>query len=158
MTWINAVEPGRFVWVDLAATDAAIAKCFYSRMFGWTPLEHDAGDGTMTRLRLDEVEFASIYQLHAGHKSAGVPSHWTPYVAVEDTDAAAMKAAGMGGRIIVRPFDVDGLARVALVQDPVGALVGIWQQCQSPRTMAGSHQQNRTPTDAASGLAADAAV
>ena len=135
MIRITPAHPGHFVWADLAATNAASAISFYSRMFGWTPIQYNVGGGAITRLCLDNLTFASIYQLRSRHDAAGVPSHWTPYIAVQDADAATAQVADLGGRPIVRPFDVDGIARVALVQDPVGALVGIWQQLRPPLIM-----------------------
>lgn len=126
---------GRFVWVDLAAADAARAASFYCDLFGWSAHSHHVGGGQITRFRLDGADVASLYQLQKHHLARGVPSHWTPYVAVESADAAASKVTALSGRIIVKPFDVAGLARVSLVQDPVGGLFGLWQhEAQSPTT------------------------
>jgi predicted enzyme related to lactoylglutathione lyase len=41
--------------------------------------------------------------------------------------ATARGVAAWGGRLVVAPFDVPGTARIALIEDAVGALVGLWQ-------------------------------
>ncbi len=37
----TSYAPGTFSWVDLATTDAAAAKAFYSGLFGWEMEETD---------------------------------------------------------------------------------------------------------------------
>jgi predicted enzyme related to lactoylglutathione lyase len=124
-------EAGRFCWVDLAATDADSAKVFYEHLFGWTPFEHSVNGGGFTRLRLSDQEVGSIYQLKRVYLEQGVPSHWTPYIRVDDVNDAAARAVSFGGRVIVRPFAVSGIARIALILDSVGAQVGLWESIES---------------------------
>ena len=118
---------GRFCWVDLAASDAEAAKVFYGRLFGWSSREQPANGGRFTRLRLSGRDVGSLYQLKREHLERGVPSHWTPYVRVDGVDEAAQRAASLGGEVIVRPFAVAGVARIALILDSVGAPVGLWE-------------------------------
>jgi predicted enzyme related to lactoylglutathione lyase len=117
----------QFCWVDLAATDAAAARSFYGALFRWRAQEHNAGDGQFTRLMIGQTAVASLYQLSRRHLAHGVPSHWTPYVAVDNSEEAASEAVSLGAKVIVKPFEVTGIARVCLIQDPVGALIGLWQ-------------------------------
>ena len=42
-------------------------------------------------------------------------------------DALTPRVASLGGRVLVAPFDVQGIARIALIEDAVGAVVGLWQ-------------------------------
>ena len=126
-----------FCWVDLAATDAQDARRFYADAFDWTFEQQHANGGAFTRCRAAGQDIASMYQLGRAECERGVPSHWTPYLRVEQADAAVRRVAAHGGRLVVAPFDVDGVARIALVQDAVGALVGLWQpKAQSARSTA----------------------
>lgn len=127
MTSFDEASIGQFCWVDLAATDAGRAKAFYSDVFGWTSHDQSANDGSFTRLRLSDADVGSLYQLRASHLAHGVPSHWTPYVRVSDAEDAARRVTASGGRVLVRPFLVSGVARIALVSDAVGAHVGLWE-------------------------------
>jgi len=56
-----------------------------------------------------------------------MPSHWTPYIRVNNVEEIARRAVHCGGDIAVKPFAIAGLARIALVLDAVGAPVGLWQ-------------------------------
>jgi predicted enzyme related to lactoylglutathione lyase len=128
---IDTEAVGRFCWVDLAASDAATAKCFYSQLLGWTSHDCDALGGVFTCLRNGGADIGSLYQLKQSHLVRGVPSHWTPYVRIADMDATIARAEALVGEVIVPPFTVPGMARVALILDAVGALVGLWQPVEA---------------------------
>jgi predicted enzyme related to lactoylglutathione lyase len=123
-------EPARFRWLDLAAVDARRAADFYAGLFGWQTGRQRANGGEFLHFSADGEDIASLYQLGAQQIAGGVPSHWTPYIGVADLDAAVSKAAALGGSVVVRPFRVDGMARVSLVTDSVGALIGLWELAQ----------------------------
>ena len=119
--------PGEFCWLDLAAADAPRAKTFYGELFGWRPTEQRANGGTFSLLRLRGEDVGSLYQLDRAHLEHGVPSHWTPYVRVADVGEAARRAVRLGGSVLAGPLVVPGFAQVALVLDPIGARIGLWQ-------------------------------
>lgn len=127
MIHVRTTTAGLFCWVDLAATDADRAKVFYGQLFGWTSHEHPANGGSFTRMQLSGRDVGSIFQLSPANLDHGVPSHWTPYIHVDDVDDAVHRAESIGGRVMVRPFVVSGIARIALILDPVGAHVGLWE-------------------------------
>lgn len=127
MTRPDEAEAGRFCWVDLAASDALRATAFYGRLFGWTSHDQSANGGIVTRLRLAGEDVGSLYQMNQGLLDQGARSHWTPYVRVDDADDTARRVALLGGRVLVRPFVVSGIARIALIQDPAGANIGLWE-------------------------------
>ena len=124
---LQAPAPGAFCWLDLAASDADSARAFYARAFGWTFQDREAAGGLFTVASSAQGEMGSLYQLRQTHLSQGVPSHWTPYVRVEDADATCRRLPRLGGQVIVQPFEIPGTARIALVQDSVGAVLGLWQ-------------------------------
>jgi predicted enzyme related to lactoylglutathione lyase len=124
---ISKAELSRFCWVDLATTDQAAAKAFYGALFGWSVSDQVVREGQFSLFGERGTHFASLYQLTREQIADGVPSHWTPYVAVPNLQAAAEKAAGLGGQIVVPPQDVAGFARICLIADPTGALFGLWQ-------------------------------
>jgi uncharacterized protein len=127
MVRLSKADSGHFCWLDLAATDADSAKAFYQNMFGWTSHEQQANDGSFIRLRLSDQDIGSIYQLRATLLERGMSSHWTPYVRVNQLEESVRRAALCGGTVIVHPFLVSGVARIALILDSVGALVGLWE-------------------------------
>jgi uncharacterized protein len=120
--------PGTFSWVDLGTTDAQAAKAFYGRLFGWQGEDMPAGEGmTYTMLRRDGKDVAALYELSDEMRSQGVPPHWACYITVGDADAAARRAGELGGTVAMEPFDVLDAGRMALVQDPQGAMFSVWQ-------------------------------
>jgi hypothetical protein len=50
----------------------------------------------------------------------GTPAHWSVTFAVSDADAAAAKAAELGGTVVVPPFDAP-FVRMTVLADPQGA-------------------------------------
>ena len=122
-----AIPAGRFCWVDLAATDAARATEFYTGLFGWGAATQAANGGTFVRFTHLGRDVGSLYQLNAAAREANVASHWTPYFRVKDALATSELACALGGSVPVRPFTVDGMARIAVIADPVGATFGIWE-------------------------------
>jgi predicted enzyme related to lactoylglutathione lyase len=123
----NDIPEGQFCWVDLATADQRAAKSFYQGLFGWTVRDQRVDEGQFSTFAQREAPFASLYQLTRKQIEHGVPSHWTPYVRVSDVDAAASQASGLGGQIVVPPQDVAGFARIGMISDPTGALIGLWQ-------------------------------
>jgi predicted enzyme related to lactoylglutathione lyase len=124
---MNRAGVGSFCWADLAATDAQAAAAFYEALFGWSAESQAANGGHFVRLRRDGRDVGSLYRMQREAIEAGATSHWMPYVRVADVDAAAQRAASLGGRILVHPFRVDGFARIAVIADAVGAPLGLWE-------------------------------
>ena len=122
---LNA-SPGRFCWLDLAARDAREAVRFYEGLFGWSASTQAANGGVFQRFVHRGEDVGSLYQLSAALVARDAPSHWLPYVAVDDLDAAAQRAGPLGGAVLVAPFEVSNVARIALIADAVGAHVGLW--------------------------------
>lgn len=118
---------GQFCWVDLAASDASRAIDFYRELFGWSARLQLANGGCLTRLAHGGRDVGSVYQLGERLREAGVESHWTSYVRVDDVYQASRRATALGGKVVVEPFAVEGMARIALVVDPVGAAFGLWE-------------------------------
>ena len=115
--------PGTFSWVDLATTDVDAARDFYTSLFGWTG-DTEAG-GSM--LRLDGSLVSAIFPLSDESRAAGAPASWTSYVTVADVDATAARALELGGTVTRDAFDIADVGRVALIEDPQGAVVALWQ-------------------------------
>ena len=124
------MEIGSVCWIDLAASDLPSAAVFYRNLFDWNAAPRRANGGSFTELHRGRDSFGSIYQLRDERLRLGTPSHWVPYVCVADIDATAARAVALGGELLVRPFEVGDVARIALILDSVGAQIGLWQSIQ----------------------------
>lgn len=111
----------------MAAADTAAAIPFYRAVFGWTAITEHANGGRFIRLLSDGCDVGSMYELSRREREHGMPSHWIPYVCVENIEAAARTAENAQGAILVRPFKVGNIARIALVGDSVGSIIGLWE-------------------------------
>jgi predicted enzyme related to lactoylglutathione lyase len=128
MPEITRHEPGSHCWSELATSDTAAAKRFYTGLFGWEAEDTPAGpDMVYTMLRLRGREAGALYQQDKAEAGQGVPPHWNVYVAVESADATAARAKELGGTLMMEPFDVMEHGRMAIVQDPTGAVICAWQ-------------------------------
>jgi predicted enzyme related to lactoylglutathione lyase len=129
---IDKHPAGAFCWVELGTTDQTSAKSFYATLFGWTPDDLPvAQDEYYTLFKLNDREVAAAYTMHS-EEQAVRPAHWNLYVAVDSADDSAAKAAELGGNIIAAPFDVMNFGRMAVIQDPGGAVFCVWQSLGHP--------------------------
>jgi uncharacterized protein len=127
-------KPGTFCWVDLSTSDAAAAKAFYGALFGWEFEDLPVGEGmTYTMARKQGKDVAALSQ-------GDEPPHWNNYVSVEDAEDAAREAAENGGTVLAPAFDVLDSGRMAVVQDPTGAIIAVWE----PKAHIGAGLVNET--------------
>ena len=112
---------GRFVWHELGTNDVKQAVRFYSELFGWKTREQDMGPGfTYTMLKAGDTDVGGIAPLDPADKA---PPHWRAYCTVPDVDAAARRAAQLGGGVLVPPTDIPNVGRFAVVVDPQGGVL-----------------------------------
>lgn len=117
---------GNFVWLELATTDQAAAKNFYSTLFGWQAQDMPMGpDAVYTMFRLNGRDAAGGFQV--SEQERGIPPHWQLYIAVENVDDSATRAAELGAKLIQPPMDIPNVGRMAVLQDPTGAMISLFQ-------------------------------
>lgn len=113
-------EPGSPAWFELYTRDYDAAVAFYRDVFRWdTAVISDTPEFRYTVLHHGDQELAGIMD-SANFLPEGVPSFWTVYIAVDDTDAAVAKAVDLGGEIREPAMDTP-YGRLATVADPMGA-------------------------------------
>lgn len=126
-------EPGTFCWPELATTDSDSAKSLYGVLFGWTFDDQPAAPGTTyTIARLAGKDVAALCALDAGQRERGVPPHWNSYAAVANADESATRGKVLGGTVVAAPFDVGENGRMAIVRDPQGATLCLWEARAHP--------------------------
>jgi uncharacterized protein len=131
MTQIDNHPPGAFCWVELATTDQNSAKNFYGSLFGWQAKDMPMGPSEFySMFELSGRNAAAAYTMRPEQRAQGVPPYWALYVAVESADRAADRAAQLGGTVALAPFDVFDAGRMAVLQDPTGAFISVWQAKQ----------------------------
>lgn len=119
-------EPGAMCWNELMTTDTDSAGKFYTNLFGWGVETMEMGDmGTYTMWsRKEGGEAGGMVAIQP--EMGPIPPHWLLYFAVSDADATVTKATELGAVVIVPPTDIPHAGRFAVVQDPVGAVFGVF--------------------------------
>jgi predicted enzyme related to lactoylglutathione lyase len=125
--------PGTFCWIELGTSDNEAAKKFYTELFGWTFVDNPMGpDMVYTMLKKDEKDVGGLYKLMPDMRAQGIPPHWLSYVSVTSADESAAKATGAGATLMKEPVDVLNYGRMAVIQDPTGAVFALWQAGTHP--------------------------
>jgi predicted enzyme related to lactoylglutathione lyase len=132
----NGIVPGTPTWADLGSSDLQASAAFYSAIFGWTAHVSDApAAGGYTMFHSAEGKTVAGMGPLA---NPGQPPAWTTYISVEDADATTAAATAAGGTVVMPPMDVMDQGRMAILQDPTGAVVALWQ----PRAHRGAELYN----------------
>jgi predicted enzyme related to lactoylglutathione lyase len=118
--------------VELFTTDPDDAKRFYGELFGWQT------DGAARTATHGGKAVAAITEQPEPQRSAGVPPHWLSYVTVASADDSAARVEELDGSVHAGPFDVADTARIAILADPTGAMLGLWE----PRGAIGAERVN----------------
>jgi predicted enzyme related to lactoylglutathione lyase len=120
----TSYPPGTFSWVDLNTDDQEGSKAFYAGLLGWTYNDVPVEEGIhYSMAQVDGHDVAAISPMPPGTEVV----HWNCYVTVEDADATAARAKELGATLLAEPFDVFDSGRMAILQDPQGAILSIWQ-------------------------------
>ena len=114
-------------WVEALVPDPRAATGFYTEVFGW----EFAGPGKMpdepsseyfvARLRGRDVAGVGLLP-----KGAPAPS-WITHVRTDSADATAAAAREAGGTVVIEPFDVPPVGRMAVLDDPTGGRFCAWE-------------------------------
>jgi uncharacterized protein len=136
-------EHGALNFNGLGTRDVEGAKAFYGAVFGWQTMTVGGGNEMWTLPGYgDHLEertpglremvtqmggppgfedvVASINPIPDDEPD--VPAHWSVTFGTDDADATAAKAAELGGKVVVPPFDAPWV-RMTLIADPGGATV-----------------------------------
>jgi predicted enzyme related to lactoylglutathione lyase len=111
-------------WVDLMTSDVERSRAFYSELFGWTAGEPAEEFGGYFNFSKDGVLVAGCM---ASQPAAGVADVWSVYLATDDAGKTVDAAAANGGQVHVQAMAVADLGTMAVVGDPGGAGIGVWQ-------------------------------
>lgn len=129
MTVMTSYPPGVPSWIDLATPDPEAAKGFYAELFGWEYSEEatDQPGVHYVMASKDGHTAAGMMQLSEEMAASGMPPVWSSYVTVADIEATVAKVAPAGGTVLQPAMDVMEAGRMAVVSDPAGAVICLWQ-------------------------------
>jgi predicted enzyme related to lactoylglutathione lyase len=112
------------VWTDLATSDPAAARDYYAKLFGWkVEVNPDPQYGGYALAKISGKDVAGIGPTQMDEQ----PSAWTVYIGTPDAAETAKKMEAAGGKVIAPVMEVGDQGHMAIVQDPSGAFLGLWQ-------------------------------
>ncbi|MDR6688379.1 putative enzyme related to lactoylglutathione lyase [Arthrobacter sp. 1088] len=125
-----AAESGAPAWHELLAKDYESAVSFYQSVFGWeTAVMSDTPEFRYTTLGAGDDAKAGIMDA-AGFLPEQVPSMWSVYFAVDNTDATVEQATALGATVMEAAEDTP-FGRLATLSDPTGAVFKVIQNMAS---------------------------
>jgi predicted enzyme related to lactoylglutathione lyase len=115
--------PGALCWNELASPDFDAPEAFDGELFGWSTEQLPGG----------EMEYRVIKNSE-GHTNGGMrpamppgsPPFWLVYFGIDDADSGLAKAAELGASKLVEPMDIGPNGRIAVAQDPQGAVFALY--------------------------------
>ncbi|MCX4691760.1 VOC family protein [Streptomyces sp. NBC_01408] len=123
-------KPGTPCWIDLMVPDQQAALDFYCDLFGWQGEIGPAETGGYSVCTLKGKPVAGI--MKAMNPDGTVPDPmpptvWTTYLATDSLDSTLKSVTDAGGTVMMPAMDVMELGRMAVIADPTGAVVGLWE-------------------------------
>jgi predicted enzyme related to lactoylglutathione lyase len=111
-------------WIDVFTSDPDKSRSFYEQLFGWTSADAGEEYGGYINFQKDGILVAGGMR---NDGQSGTPDVWSVYLATDDAKATVDAAAANGGQVLLPAMEVGELGTMAMVADPGGAAIGIWQ-------------------------------
>jgi predicted enzyme related to lactoylglutathione lyase len=127
----GGVGAGTFFWAELWTDDVGDAADFYTDVIGVEHESYDRGGATYDVLASQGSPRAGIIKIPKEFEK--VKPGWAPYVAVDDLETSLAEVTKLGGRVIFNQTEHPAQALVALIMDPSGAVLFLYQ--------IGSHEE-----------------
>ena len=116
---------GKFVWFEYVTTDTHKAKGFFGELFGWTTQEVSIPElGAYSMIASGERTIGGFLPTP---KCAPEQSHWLTPLGVASAKDTAAQVKKLGGKVLQEATKVGGFGTMAIVSDPHGGVLALWQ-------------------------------
>lgn len=123
----GGLPEGAIHWVDLHSSDIGTDLPFLKQALGFATSEMPMPSGPYHLL--DPEPAARGGAMQGAHE--GAPSMWLAWAQVDDADAALARVRSNGGTVISEAWDVPGVGRMGIAQDPGGVVFGVIRPAQA---------------------------
>jgi uncharacterized protein len=117
---------GLFVWYDHLTKDARAAIAFYGDVVGWKTQPFTEGGHYIMWVGA-QGPLGGVMKLPDDAARMGAPPHWIGNVQVENVDATIALTKKLGGKVHKAPEDIPTVGRFAVIADPQGASISIFE-------------------------------
>ncbi|MEM6516968.1 MAG: VOC family protein [Bacteroidota bacterium] len=115
---------GTIYWSELITHDVDAARNYFEKVAGWTFTTVQMPEGPYQMGSIGGNNFTGIMDIKLHPEMKDMETFWLTSITVDDVDATVAQTRELGGKIIREPFEVPGMARIAIVSDPSGGIVG----------------------------------
>ena len=116
---------GTIGWLDITVEDADGLRDFYQSVVGWKTEAIEMGDYADYAMGGEGGPVAGV--CHRKGTNADVPKGWLPYIVVESLDKSLDACQSGGGRIRSDPKKMGDIGRYAMIEDPAGGVIALWE-------------------------------
>jgi predicted enzyme related to lactoylglutathione lyase len=116
---VSVFRPGAVSYLRVPAPDVRRSAAFYRAAFGWKVRDDEKSPG------FEDGSGHVIGHLMPDLRVVG-EAGVVPYVYVQDIDETLTKVASAGGGVTTDPYP-EGNLWVAIIEDPAGNAIGVWQ-------------------------------
>jgi len=118
-----ATSVGKFVWHEQVSSDPEQAKAFYTQLFGWGSEVFKPGEADYTMISAGGRNHGGFAKAMEG----APPPHWLSHIRVESAEQTIESAKQAGGTVAAGPFEMGEVGTMAIIADPQGAYVSVYQ-------------------------------
>jgi len=123
---------GLIVWYDLMSTDPAATDAFYAGVFGWQIDTESVMPTGYRPWNQQGQPFGGVLPWDAALGSGS----WMPYVQISELDRLVDLTEDLGGTVHVEPTEISEIGRYAVVSDPTGAPLCLFELPPDRRALA----------------------
>jgi predicted enzyme related to lactoylglutathione lyase len=116
-------------WVDLWTSDVERSRRFYSELFGWEAQQPSPEHGGYFMFTRQGVPVAGAMG-DMGEMRAD--NTWKPFLATDNAERTLELAGERGATVHAPAMAIEDLGSQAVIGDPSGAMIGIWQPGSFP--------------------------
>ena len=120
---------GQFVWYDLMTSDPAAAQQYYPQLAGWKTQKFEPGDpnNPYTMWTVDGEPIGGVGKITNEQAAMGTKPAWLPSVHVNNINDVTQKVTSLGGKVVQAPMPIPNMGSYAIIQDPQGATISLYQ-------------------------------
>ncbi len=128
---MNKSIQGQFIWHELITSDTKAATPFYAKV-AKLGTQVAPSDSNYTMLVGSGQPMGGLLST----STMGGSSRWLSFIVTTSADETARQTASLGGRVLSGPMDIPSGGRAAVLEDPQGAVFGVWSSDNAPQLPA----------------------
>jgi len=119
-------DPGDWIWIELLSRDARKAGEFYRAVAGYDIVENATSPRPEDYVLVSEGYARAAALTLAKEVSSSAPT-WILFVRVKNLSESVAKATQLGGKILLQPNAKLLEGKLAVIEDPSGAALGVME-------------------------------